>query len=551
MNSYIFKIYIVVFSVFYFFLSVINLHAKQEKRLALLIGNSNYQYAGKLDNPINDVRAIKKVLEQLGFTVLKYEDCSQNTMKRAIDKFGRQLKTKDVGLFFYAGHGVQVDGYNYLLPINAKLDNENDAEYDCVRAGRILAKMESAGSRTNIVILDACRANPFERAWRRGAKGSGLAFMNAPSGSLIAYSTAPGKTALDGGGKNSPYTTALLEHIDAPDITVLQMFQRVRSTVMSQSDKKQIPWESTSLRGDFYFRGGGGIKVTKKVNEKPAIIKAENARLFVDTEPANARVRILNIKPRFVQGIELEPGHYHIEVSHNGYKTKKLWLRLRTNETRTLDIQLDILTIKEPAPIPKVESKSSDTMKQQDSHDALLLYYSGLSLYEEHQYSKAIQEFTKAIALDPNNWIVYAYRGLCYYKLKQNSRAIQDYTQAIDLEPTEANPHYNRGLAYSALKQDTQAIQEFTKAIDLDPLDWRAYYSRGHAYFERKQYTESIQDYTQAIAVNPSYTNAYNNRGFAYYRLNRISQGCADAQKGCELGDCSLLETFRQHNLCN
>ena len=139
----------------------IDLPAKQEKRLALLIGNSNYEYAGKLDNPINDVRAIKIVLEQLGFTVLKYEDCSQNTMKRAIDKFGRQLKSKDVGLFFYAGHGVQVDGYNYLLPINAKLENENDAEYDCVRAGRILAKMESAGSKTNIVILDACRANPF------------------------------------------------------------------------------------------------------------------------------------------------------------------------------------------------------------------------------------------------------------------------------------------------------------------------------------------------------------------------------------------------------
>ena len=193
MKPYQLKIYAIVFSVSFAFLFVINLYAEQGKRLALLIGNSNYQYAGKLDNPINDVRAIRKVLEQLGFTVLKYEDCSQNTMKRAIDKFGRQLKTKDVGLFFYAGHGVQVDGYNYLLPINAKLDDENDAEYDCVRAGRILAKMESAGSITNIVILDACRANPFERAWRRGEKGSGLAFMNAPSGSLIAYSTASGK----------------------------------------------------------------------------------------------------------------------------------------------------------------------------------------------------------------------------------------------------------------------------------------------------------------------------------------------------------------------
>ena len=232
--------------------------AKQEQRLALLIGNSNYTHGGSLPNPVNDVRAMKTALEALGFTVMKFEDCSQKTMKKAMDEFGRKLKGKDVGLFFYAGHGVQVRGNNYLLPVDAKLDSANDAEYDCVRADRVLAKMEAAGSKTNIVILDACRDNPFERSWRRGTEGTGLAFMNAPSGSLIAYSTAPGKTALDGRGKNSPYTAALLEHINTPNITVLQMFQKVRSTVMDGSEYKQIPWESTSLRGDFYFSTDGG-----------------------------------------------------------------------------------------------------------------------------------------------------------------------------------------------------------------------------------------------------------------------------------------------------
>ena len=233
------------------------LQAKQEQRLALLIGNSNYTHGGSLDNPVNDVRAIKKALEGLGFTVMKYEDCSQKTMKRAMDKFGRKLQGKNVGLFFYAGHGVQVNGHNYLMPVNAKLDTEHDAEYDCVRADRVLAKMEGAGSKTNIVILDACRDNPFERSWRRGTEGTGLAFMNAPSGSLIAYSTAPGKTALDGRGKNSPYTSALLQHIGTPNITVIEMFQGVRSTVMNSSGSKQIPWESTSLRGNFYFTKQG------------------------------------------------------------------------------------------------------------------------------------------------------------------------------------------------------------------------------------------------------------------------------------------------------
>ena len=235
-----------------------NLQAKQEQRLALLIGNSNYIHGGSLDNPVNDVRAIKRALEGLGFTVMKYENCSQKTMKRAMDKFGRKLKGRDVGLFFYAGHGVQVNGHNYLLPADAKLDTEHDAEYDCVRADRVLAKMEGAGSKTNIVILDACRNNPFERSWRRGTGGTGLAFMNAPSGSLIAYSTAPGKTALDGRGQNSPYTSALLQHISTPNITVIQMFQRVRSTVRKQSSYKQTPWESTSLGGDFYFTTEGG-----------------------------------------------------------------------------------------------------------------------------------------------------------------------------------------------------------------------------------------------------------------------------------------------------
>ena len=232
-----------------------NLLAKN--RLALLIGNSKYIHGGNLKNSVTDVRAMKRALENLGFTVLKYENATQKTMKRAMDKFGVKLKGKDVGLFFYAGHGVQVKGHNYLIPTDAKMGNENDAEYVCVKAGRILAKMESAGTRTNIVILDACRVNPFERSWRRGPEGSGLAFMNAPSGSLIAYSTAPGKTALDGKGSNSPYTSALLQHIDTPNITVLQMFQRVRSTVMNRSRNQQTPWEATSLRENFYFSSKG------------------------------------------------------------------------------------------------------------------------------------------------------------------------------------------------------------------------------------------------------------------------------------------------------
>ncbi len=228
-------------------------NAGPEKRLALVIGNSAYTNAMELANPVNDARAMKDALTKLGFEVDEYENLDQAGLKMAIDFFGDKLKKYSVGLFFYAGHGIQSKGSNYLIPVNARLQSEQQVEYDCVQADRVLGQMEAAGSKINIVILDACRNNPFERSWSRAVNGTGLAFMNAPSGSLIAYSTSPGRTASDGSGSNGLYTAALLENLKTPGINILQMFQNVRRIVSSESDKQQIPWESTSLTNDFFF----------------------------------------------------------------------------------------------------------------------------------------------------------------------------------------------------------------------------------------------------------------------------------------------------------
>jgi len=196
---------------------------------------------------------MKNVLVQYGFDVLEYENLTQAQMKKAMDEFGNRLKNYDVGLFFYAGHGIQAKGYNYLIPVDADLKSEEQVEYDCVQADRILALMEASGTDVNIIILDACRNNPFERSWTRSSSGKGLAFMNAPKGSLIAYATAPGSTASDGSGNNGLYTSALLESIRIPNINILQVFQNVRVIVSDKSEGRQIPWESTSLTGDFIF----------------------------------------------------------------------------------------------------------------------------------------------------------------------------------------------------------------------------------------------------------------------------------------------------------
>jgi len=220
--------------------------------MALVIGNANYTM-NILANPVNDATDVEKILIASGFRVKRYTDLDQAEMKKVIDDFGNSLSKAEVGLFYYAGHGVQVRGRNYLIPVDASLETENDVEYNCVDAGRILAKMEDAGTKTNIIILDACRDNPFERSWSRKSTGSGLAFMDAPNGSLIAYSTAPGKTASDGYGRNSPYSSALIHYMNIPNLKIEDFFKLVRVKVREKTSDQQVPWESTSLEGDFYF----------------------------------------------------------------------------------------------------------------------------------------------------------------------------------------------------------------------------------------------------------------------------------------------------------
>lgn len=223
-----------------------------KKKLALVVGNSAYS-ASPLKNPVNDAKAMSSTLKNLGFEVMYYDNVSQKEMKKAIDAFGQRLKGFEVGLFYYAGHGIQYKGRNYMIPVEADLKTEQQVEYDCIAADRVLAFMEYAESKVNIIVLDACRNNPFERSWSRSSNGTGLAFMNAPTGSMIAYATSPGNTASDGTGDNGLYTSALLKYMNTPGITIEQMFKKVRSEVEERSGGKQIPWESTSLKGEFYF----------------------------------------------------------------------------------------------------------------------------------------------------------------------------------------------------------------------------------------------------------------------------------------------------------
>jgi len=219
-------------------------------RTALVIGNSTYLSA-PLKNPINDANDIAAVLKEYGFSVDLILNGSKRAMKNAVRVFGNRLKDGGVGLFYYAGHGVQLNGRNYLIPVNALIESESDVEFEALDAGRILGKMEDAGNDLNIVILDACRNNPFSRAFRSPSRG--LARMDAPTGSIIVYATAPGSVAADGDGRNGIYTKHLLEIMKKPGLKIEEVLKNVRIAVLSDTNKKQTPWESSSLTGNFYF----------------------------------------------------------------------------------------------------------------------------------------------------------------------------------------------------------------------------------------------------------------------------------------------------------
>jgi copper chaperone CopZ len=248
------------------------------KGYALVIGNSRYRFTSPLSNPANDATDIATALQDLGFEVTLKVDATHRVMENAVLKFGRTLRKGGVGLFYFAGHGVQVGGRNYLIPIDANVDSESDIKFETVDAGRILGKMEDAGNGTNIIILDACRNNPFVSKFRTAHRG--LAKMEAPTGSILAYSTAPGSVAADGEGRNGLYTEKLLKYLKKEGLTIEDCFKKVRVEVMEASGKKQVPWESSSLTANFYFISPKKVEVVQDTSDKKEVVDKSADILF-------------------------------------------------------------------------------------------------------------------------------------------------------------------------------------------------------------------------------------------------------------------------------
>ena len=235
-----------------------NSSVAQGKRVALVVGNSEYKHTPRLENPKNDASDMAAVLKKLGFVVIERRDLDKAAMDRTIRDFAEALGGAQVGLFFYAGHGLQVGGQNYLVPIDAKLTTASAIDFEMVRLDLVHRTMEREAS-TNILIMDACRDNPLARNLARalGTRstqiGRGLAAVESGEGTLISFSTQPGNVASDGTGRNSPYAAALLRHIATPADDLPTILINVRNDVMQATARRQVPWEHSALTAKFYF----------------------------------------------------------------------------------------------------------------------------------------------------------------------------------------------------------------------------------------------------------------------------------------------------------
>ncbi|MBL0708505.1 MAG: SUMF1/EgtB/PvdO family nonheme iron enzyme [Sulfurimonas sp.] len=325
---------------------------KEENRVALVIGNTHYTHLKKLQNPVNDARLMRSILEKRGFDVLYKENATKRDMKKLMKKFSHKLTNGGVGLYYFAGHGVNVDGHNYLVGTNSQMDDRDEVEFETLSLNFITKKMKSAGNRLNIVILDACRNNPFGRSG-----GGGLAPVSNAKGMFIAYATEAGSVASDGKkGSNGVFTKYLVENIQEKGATIESVFKNTRGDVYEATNGQQSPGVYNQIRGDFYFTLPNSDTVsTQKVikhssfsftNEIPASFS-----LNINTHPYNAKVQITNIEPKYRDGIKLKKGNYNIRVSKAGYITKRGEINLQTD--MNIEINLERTASKANSKAPK------------------------------------------------------------------------------------------------------------------------------------------------------------------------------------------------------
>ena len=527
MKKLLFFLLLVHFSVF----------SQDEKRLALVIGNANYD-KGELKNPVNDARLIAQTLDSLNFDIILKENLgTTKDLEGAIREFGEKRSDYDIAFVYYAGHGVQVDDQNFLLPTKEVFKKEFDVLDNGVSVQKIMRYLTAKTNEVNILILDACRDNPFESSWNttRSIKGNGLAKIPPPTGSLIAFSTDSGQTAPDGDGENSIYTLSLSKNMLLEDTSIDQVFRNVRAEVLAQTNNEQRPVEATQLTGQtFYLRIGTFENEYKQIRE----IIDNNTDYFYGLELANV---ILNERPNDKEAlklsaeiyIELEEKEKALEFTNrlieldpyygrnNRYSVKGYIYYYLFNDrknalinyTKAIDIDPEeainyynrayyFYEEEEEWELALADCKKAQELNPDGNYFFRLAYVAD----QLEQYENALSYYMQYIEKDGEDPAIFNNMALIYrMDLKDYEKALEYFNKAIEMEKFDAMYYNNRAyLYYFNLNEKEKALADFTKSIELAPEDAEYYYDRAYYFYEEEEEWElALADYKKAQELNP------------------------------------------------
>jgi TPR repeat protein len=433
-----------------------------QKKVALVIGNNDYKDA-PLKNPAHDAQDIANVLRSLGFTVQTKINADQREIESAVKEFVRDIQNGDVGLFYFSGHGVQVHGENYLMPVGGYITSEADVKYKAVSAGYILAQMDESRNRTNIFILDACRNNPF-RGFRSMSKG--LNMMDAPAGTFLAYATAPGSVAADGTDRNSPYAKNLIRAIKTKDMAIEQVFKHVLREVRKETQGQQVPWTASSLQDDFYFNPSSPT-TTQQASLQPSTLESALVASSKYREKAERLGDLLSARGDPATRKEIEQMYrdpeavkWFRQAAEAGDALAQLWVG------RMFAHGLQVA--KDEREAVKWYRRAADQGNSSAQNNLAAMYRNGLGVVKDQE--EAVKWFRKGA--DQGNAMSQVNLGSMYETgagiAKDQNEAVRWYKKAADQENSQAQ--FNLGRVYKdglGLPRDLgEALKWFRKAAD-------------------------------------------------------------------------------------
>ena len=583
-------------------MSSISLFAQEEKRLALVIGNANYE-KGELKNPVNDARLIASTLDSLDFDVILKENLeSQTDFKRAILEFGKKRPEYDIAFVYYAGHGVQISGENYLLPTKVEFSGEDEVEMFGVSVQDIMRYLKSQTNEVNILILDACRDNPFESNWNttRSLKGGGLAKIPPPTGSLIAFSTDSGQTAPDGDGENSIYSTSLAKNMLLEDTSIDQVFRNVRAEVLAETKGAQRPVEATQLTGQtFYLNLENYTKAIIKAKDFIKNKKFLNAILILDTSLAKNtnNTEMLELKLQCYYGLEkfdegLELINYMSSLDENNSenfankaklyeklgkleKAEYFWMKAsELNKKHILEYSLSVWnnTKNYNASLEIIEKNTNENKKANYYYIKALIqkqYYDlkgDLNILDEAIVNfKLIEKqanFEDFIKINLRKYVSKFAYSLA--DSKRNVPVTNKIDEAIELidrlrkfENKDGELVIYKAQIYSWYSQQEKAIIELNKYLkflkdnpDFFQLSKRknyfhwAYYMLGINNRGVGNYDKAIKHLSDAIKLDPTNHKYHFERALCYSDNKNYNQAISDYLKALELDSENDVKTY-------